>query len=100
MFTLENAIDNVQNTKKTLAKTFINNDEVAKLVDGYIDSQTEFAKSSAKFLTNLGQFVSQESVKMAQDATKFDYMGYADRVMRTLNQPWTGASTSTTTKAK
>ena len=98
MFTLENAIDNVQNTKKTIAKTFINNDEVVKLVDGYIDSQTEFAKRSAKFLTDLGQFASQESVKLAQDATKFDYMGYADRVMRTLNQPWTAAASSAKSK--
>jgi hypothetical protein len=95
MFTLENAIDNIQTTKKTIAKTVINNEEMSKFVDSYIDSQTEFAKSSAKFANSLGQFLTQEQIKLAQDAAKFDYLGYADRVMRTLNQPWT-TSTSTT----
>ncbi len=53
MFSLENVIDNIQTTKKTIAKTVINNEEMAKLVDSYIDSQTEFAKSSAKFANSL-----------------------------------------------
>lgn len=98
MFSLENVIDNIQTTKKTIAKTVINNEEMIKLVDSYIDSQTEFAKSSAKFANSLGQFVTQESVKLAQDAAKFDYLGYADRVLRTLNQPWTASSTTTKNK--
>jgi hypothetical protein len=100
MFSLENVIDNIQTTKKTIAKTVINNEEMAKLVDSYIDSQTEFAKSSAKFANSLGQFVTQESVKLAQDAAKFDYLGYADRVLRTLNQPWTTNATTSTAKSK
>jgi hypothetical protein len=98
MFTLDNVIDNIQTTKKTIAKTVINNEEISKLVDGYIDSQTEFAKSSAKFANSVGQFLTQETVKLAQDAAKFDYLGYVDRVTRTLNQPWTNASSTTKSK--
>jgi len=98
MFNLDATIDQVQNSKKTMAKAIITNPEVSNLVEYYIDSQTAFVKSSTKFFTDLGQHVGNETIKAAQDAAKFDYIGYADRFVRAVQQPF--AAQNKESKAK
>jgi hypothetical protein len=58
-------IDTVQGAKSTFVKTFVQDKEVAKSLQSYVDTQTEFVKTAAKSTFDV-------SIKFAQDAAKFD----------------------------
>ena len=64
MFTLDFAIDSVQNAKKTFVNTFITDDKFKKELTKLVDAQTEFAKGQVK--TTLS--IAEAFVKNASDA--------------------------------
>lgn len=64
MFTLDFAIDSVQNAKKTFVNTFITDEKFKKELTKLVDAQTEFAKGQVK--TTLS--IAEAFVKNASDA--------------------------------
>jgi hypothetical protein len=64
MFTLDFAIDSVQNAKKTFVNTFITDDKFKTELNKLVDAQTEFAKGQVK--TTLS--IAEAFVKNASDA--------------------------------
>jgi hypothetical protein len=45
-------IDFTQNTKAKIAKTFISDKDMTKMIDSYINAETAFAKSIVKSATD------------------------------------------------
>ncbi len=64
MFTLDFAIDSVQNAKKTFVNTFVTNDKFKAELIKLVDAQTEFAKGQVK--TTLS--IAEAFVKNASEA--------------------------------
>ena len=64
MFTLDFAIDSVQNAKKQFVNTFITNESFKKELTKLVDAQTEFAKGQVK--TTLS--IAEAFIKNATDA--------------------------------
>ncbi len=64
MFTLDFAIDSVQNAKKTFVNTFVTDDKFKAELIKLVDAQTEFAKGQVK--TTLS--IAEAFVKNASDA--------------------------------
>ena len=58
-------IDTVQGAKTTFVNTFVKDKDVAKSLQAYVDTQTEFVKTAAQVGHDL-------SIKTAQEAVKFD----------------------------
>lgn len=81
MFTPDAIIDAVQNGKKTFVKTFIQNDTVADSLNSFIDQQTSYTKKAVSATTDMIATVGQETVKAAQNTTKFDYMKFGEGIM-------------------
>lgn len=63
MFTFEFFIDTVQNSKKQLVNTFINDDGLKEVFYGFIDGQTAYAKSALKVMTDINARVLAENSK-------------------------------------
>jgi inorganic pyrophosphatase/exopolyphosphatase len=58
-------IDTVQGAKSTFVKTFVQDKEVAKSLQSYVDTQTQFVKTAAQVGHDL-------TFKTAQEVVKFD----------------------------
>lgn len=82
MFTVDYTVDAVQNGKKELVKTFIQNESVAEAMNTFIDTETELTKKAAK--TGLDTFttLAAETTKAYQNAMKFDYAKFSESVMK------------------
>jgi hypothetical protein len=66
---LNTSIDTISGAKTQFVKTFVQNEEVAKSLQTYIDAQQAFAKTVAKstveFFTTVGTAVSSIDAKKA-----------------------------------
>lgn len=66
---LNTSIDTVSSIKSQFVKTFVQNEEIAKSLQTYIDAQQSFAKSVAKssvdFFTTVGSAVAAFDSKKA-----------------------------------
>jgi hypothetical protein len=66
---LNTSIDTVSGIKSQFVKTFVQNEEIAKQLQTYIDAQQSFAKTVAKssvdFFTTLGSAATAFDVKKA-----------------------------------
>lgn len=82
MFTIDPVIDTVQTGKKTFVKTFVNNENVAEALNRFIDAQTEYTKKAVKVATDTATVLTQETVKAAESAVKFDYTKFGEGVMK------------------
>lgn len=72
MFTVDAAIDTIQNSKKQFVKTFVTNEKMAKAMNDFIDAQTEYTKDAVKAGTDTAVVVSQEMVRSMSQITKID----------------------------
>lgn len=85
MFTFDTAIDTIQTGKKTFVNTvFAKNEVVAKALNEFVDAQTAYTKSAVKAGTDVATKLSSEAVKMAQEATKFDYTKAVESFTKTF----------------
>ena len=70
---INTSIDTISGAKTQFVKTFVQNEEIAKSLQTYIDAQQSFAKSVAKsavdFWTTVGTAATEFDVKKAY-ATK------------------------------
>lgn len=82
MFTADALIDTVQNTKKTLVSTFVQNETAKDAMIKFIDAQAEYTKKAAKVGMDTVTTLTQEMVKASQNAMKFDYTKFGEGVMK------------------
>ncbi len=74
MFTLDTTIDAVQTAKKQFVNTaFAKHEAVAKALNEFVDAQTAYTKSAVKASTDTATKLSSEAVKLATEASKFDF---------------------------
>ena len=72
MFTLDATIDAVQTGKKTFVNTFVQNEGVKEAMIKFIDAQADYTKKAVKAGTDAVTTIASESVKAAQEVSKFD----------------------------
>ena len=82
MFTADALIDTVQTGKKNFVNTFVTNEAVKEALIGFVDAQTEYTKKAAKVGIDTFTTVASETVKAAQNASKFDYSKFGEGVMK------------------
>jgi len=82
MFTADAIIDTVQTGKKTFVNTFVTNETIKDSMIKFIDSQAEYTKKAAKVGMDTFTSVASESLKAAQEATKFDYVKFGEGIMK------------------
>lgn len=82
MFTADAFIDTVQTGKKTFVNTFVTNETIKQSMVKFIDAQAEYTKKAAKVGMDTFTSVASESLKAAQEATKFDYVKFGEGIMK------------------
>jgi hypothetical protein len=82
MFTIDATIDAIQNGKKQFVTTFVQNEEMAKAMNSFVDAQSEYTKKAAKVGVDTFTTLTQEAVKAAQNANKFDYTKFGEGIMK------------------
>jgi ATP phosphoribosyltransferase len=82
MFTADAIIDTVQTGKKTFVNTFVTNEAIKDSMVKFIDAQAEYTKKAAKVGMDTFTSVASESLKAAQEATKFDYVKFGEGIMK------------------
>ena len=82
MFTADQFIDTVQNGKKQFVKTFVQNEAAAAAMNSFIEAQAEYTKKAAKVGMDTVTVLASESVKAAQNASKFDYSKFGEGIMK------------------
>jgi hypothetical protein len=79
MFTLDTTIDSVQTAKKQVVNTvFAKQEKVAEALNSFVDAQTTYTKGAVKATTDVANTLYNESVRMAQEAMKYDWTKYFD----------------------
>jgi hypothetical protein len=63
MFTPEYFIDAVQNTKRQIVDTFVQDERIKKSLQAYIDAQTIFVKVAAKNAVEFAQLTIENAIK-------------------------------------
>jgi len=72
MFTADFAIDTIQTGKKAFVNTFVQHEGTKKAMIEFIDAQADYTKEMVKTSTKLATKLADESMKAAQEVTKFD----------------------------
>lgn len=73
MFTADAIIDAVQTGKKTFINTFVTNEPTKAALVKFVDAQADYTRKAAKASLDTFTVISSESLKQAQEATKFDF---------------------------
>ena len=85
MFVTDTFIDTVSNGKKQFVNTvFANNQAVAKALNGFVDAQAEYTKKAAKAGSDTVAQLTSEAVKLATEASKFDFTKAAETFSKTF----------------
>jgi hypothetical protein len=82
MFTADAIIDTVQNGKKQLVNTFVQNEAAKDAMVKFIDAQADYTKKAAKVGMDTFTTLSTEAVKAGQNAMKFDYTKFGEGIMK------------------
>lgn len=86
MFTADTFIDTIQTAKKEAVKTFVKNEVIAKSLNEFVDAQTEYTKKAAKAGTDAVAKVTSETVKLTQEAAKYDYSKHITDAFESVNK--------------
>jgi hypothetical protein len=92
MFTIDSFVDTVQTSKKTWVKTFVTNDVMAKAMNEFIDTQSEYTKNAVKATTDVTTKLASESMKALQNTMKFDYVKFGEGIMKAYSNLQSGKS--------
>jgi hypothetical protein len=60
---INTTIDTIQGAKSSFVKTFVQDKDIAKSLQDFVDAQTTFAKTVAKSTFDIGTKVAEEAVK-------------------------------------
>jgi hypothetical protein len=87
MFTQDATIDLIQTAKKTFVNTvFANHEKIATAMNEFVDAQTEYTKKAAKAGSDVAAKLTSETVKIVQDAAKFDYLDIYSKAFETFTK--------------
>jgi hypothetical protein len=81
MFTSDSVIDAVQTSKKQFVKTFVTNEVIATAMNTFVDAQAAYTKQAAKVGQDFATTFISETIKLAQNANKFDYTKFGEGIM-------------------
>lgn len=73
MFTIDAAIDTVQNGKKTLVNAFVFHDGLKDAMVNFIDAQTAYTKDAFRATNDMVNAVSKETFSAVHSMIKTDY---------------------------
>ena len=85
MFTLDAAIDTVQNGKKQFVNTFVPNESIKETLNSFVDAQTEYTKAAVKTSQDTATKLASEMTKAIGEVAKFDYTKFGEGVMKAYN---------------
>jgi len=69
MFDTDEFIDTVQNAKKTMVKTLIQNETIAKSMNAFVDAQTAYTKDAVKAAASAMGVISNEVAKSVEEVS-------------------------------
>jgi hypothetical protein len=98
MFTLDSTIEAVQNSKKQVVSTFVQNEVLAKAFNDFIDAQTDYTRKALKTSTDTMTTVGQEFAKTVAETAKTDYTKMSETFTKVYTD-LTKSVMSPTTKA-
>lgn len=75
-------IDQVQSMKKAAVRVYVTNNEMADVMNSFIDTQTEYTKKATQETMKLFSDLTTTSIKSLQNATKFDYFKFGEGIMK------------------
>ena len=73
MFYADFYIDSIQNAKKTMVTTLVQDKEVKDSMHKFIDSQTQFAKVACQTTTDLSTKLYNDSLETMKKVQNFDF---------------------------
>jgi len=86
MFTVDYTVDAVQNGKKELVKTFVQNESVANAMNTFIDTESELTKKAAKVGLDTFTTLASETTKVVQNSMKFDYTKFSEGLVKAYTE--------------
>lgn len=90
MFTLDTTIDAVQTAKKQAINTvFAKQEKIASALTGFVDAQTVYTKEAVKAGTNAATTLASEVTKLAQEASKVDYLKSFEEATSAITKAFT-----------
>jgi hypothetical protein len=69
MFDTDEFIDTVQSAKKTMVKTFVQNETIAKSMNAFVDAQTAYTKDAVKATASAMGVISSEMAKSVEEVS-------------------------------
>ena len=69
MFDTDEFIDTVQGAKKTMVKTFVQNETIAKSLNAFVDAQTAYTKDAIKATASAMGIISNEVAKSVEEVS-------------------------------
>ena len=69
MFDADEFIDTVQTAKKTMVKTFVQNETIAKSMNAFVDAQTAYTKDAVKATASAMGIISNELAKSVEEVS-------------------------------
>ena len=81
MFTIDATVDAVQTAKKTFVNTFVTNELAKDAMIKFVDAQAEYTKKAAKVGTDTATTLASETIKVAQEAAKFDWVKFTETML-------------------
>lgn len=78
MFTMDTVIDSVQTGKKEFVKTFVRQEDMADVMNRYIDIQTDYAKDATKLATESMAIVGKQAQQAFETFAKFDFIKFGN----------------------
>jgi hypothetical protein len=69
MFDTDEFIDTVQNAKKTVVKTFVQNETIAKSLNAFVDAQSAYTKDAFKATASAMGIISNELAKSVEEVS-------------------------------
>lgn len=85
MFTIDSAIDAVQNTKKSIVTHTVKDTTMSSSLNGLVDAQTAYTKAVAQTAQTAAQHITQQLIDAGNEASKaartaFEQIGNNDFV--------------------
>jgi len=81
MFGFDSTIDAIQGAKKTFVNTFVQNTDLAKTLNDFVDAQSDYTKQAIKASTDTMTTVVRETTKATQNFTKIDPVQVMDKMV-------------------
>ena len=82
MLTMDTVIDSVQSGKKEFVKTFVRQEDMANVMNRYIDTQTDYSKEVSKLGTEVMAMTGKQMQSAFETFTKFDFVKFGNEMTK------------------